>query len=944
MKNKKLFNQIFMKLVATILLIITVSLIPIQSLAYGEFIKSLREKDSKEGPTEADPSTEGLWAYPFSQVFRVTAPFGYRAALVTEGGGIVPAGNHDAVDIGAPTGTPVLSPTDGVVVDAGFHTGGGFYVYVKRTDGFAYFMCHFMEQALVSRGDQIKLGQEIAYVGSTGEWTTGPHLHFAIEKDGVKVDPADYVDLNSPGISIGKRGSTNNLLIDHAEMIQDGDFFYKGIPQGHYYKSSFNLLSWIIDLIKQIADYLLGILTSGVKLGILGWGILAEVLLTDAFDSLVVKKSDTADYRKGNIGFYTDSKKTINVENIFFNRVEVLNVNLFESKNSIKERLIKYNPTGLENEEIGAEEIKAEDLEDGPLLIMRDFFAKAFLLMYAVGLILLFIGMLSNSLLAVMESVGSKKATYKQRAQDWLRAFVELFLIIFYMMAVLSINSWIIDAIGSLADKAAETLGGTYINTDMGRNYTIMETLRTRAYSFKFSVGLPATIMYLILMWYTIKYLLVYAKRFLVIFLLSLLGPLLLGYDLILKALKGKSNVRTDWIKEFTFNVVIQIIHAFTYLAFIPIIYSLASQSIVGFIIMFMLLKFMLDVDKLVRAIFNIRGAQRHSTLENVLEKSSVRDYAAGLAVGTFIGRGSITSRFGLNIPKAASKKVLQAGAFVGGGIARRGYNLIQSRREERLSDELRARRIRKKEEQKDEKVKEVLRFRGYTEDEIEDRFTEGSIMELTEEEKDYIRLQLSSATFKTNIIKRQYNKVKYSGRRLRRVFDDMGELDADGKRRIKSRKVFVDKNSGKIIVKGGVSDSFRKSVIKEFKMGDDDEGKEEYKKTIKDFKQAFSAGIKTFGGILFFPISFADDDVQTGLYSGLVNSFQFNSKTIGRPRGADRKTASYLQQRENLPPINRKIRRPVVQKFANRRFRDSSNQLRKELKKQDIDFQDLLE
>lgn len=944
MKSRKLFNKIFVKLIATLLLIITLSLIPIQSFGYGEFIKGLREKDEQDGTKEAEASTEGLWAYPFAQVFPISYPFGYRSALVTETGGTVPAGNHEAVDIAAPTGTPVLSPTDGVVVSTGYQNEGGYYVYVKRADGFAYFMCHFHSPAIVSEGDQIKLGQEIAYVGSTGEWTTGPHLHFAIEKDGVRVDPADYVDLSSPGISIGKRGSTNNLLIDYSAAIQDEKFFYKGVPEGHFVESKGSILSWIIEFIRDIADYLLGLLSYGITSGMLGWGILVEVVLTDAFDSLIIKKNDEGEYRKANIGFYTDSKKTVNVENIFFNRVEVLNVNLFESKKAIKERLIKYNPTGLENEAIEAEELKPEDVEDGPLLIMRDFFAKAFILIYTMGFILMFAGMLSNSVLSVLESVGSKKATYKKRAQDWLRALIELSLIIIYMVAILQINTWVINSIGMLADKAAINLGGSYVNTDMGRNYTIMETLRTRAYSLKFSVGFPAAIMYLILIWYTIKYLLVYAKRFLVIFMLSLLGPLLLGYDLILRALKGESNVRTDWVKEFTFNVVIQVIHAFTYLAFIPIIYSLASQSIIGFVIMFMLLKFMLDIDKLVRRIFNIKGAQRHSTLENVLEKSSVRDYAAGLAVGTFVGRKSVMSRFGLNIPKAAATKVVGAGAFVAGGVARRGYNFIQSRREANLTDEVRAKRRREKEEKKDEKVKEVLRYRGYSEEEIEDRFTLGSELELTEEEKDYIRLHLSSATFKTNIIKRQYNKVKYSGRRLKRVFDDMGEEDKDGKRRIGPRKVFVDKNSGKIVVKDGVSDSFRSAVIKEFKMGDDDEGKAEYKQTMKDFRNAISAGVKTVGGIIFFPISFADDDVQTGLYAGLLNSFQFNSKTIGRPRGADRKTPSYLQESRDFPPLNRKIRRPIVQKYANRRYRDKNLKLRKELNRQNLNFPEIID
>ena len=92
---------------------------------------------------------------------------------------------HKGIDIAAPIGTPILAAATGEVIFAGWNSGGyGNLVKVKHPDGSVTFYAH-NNKIFVRRGQKIKQGQQIAEMGSTG-FSTGPHLHFEIRKNGTK--------------------------------------------------------------------------------------------------------------------------------------------------------------------------------------------------------------------------------------------------------------------------------------------------------------------------------------------------------------------------------------------------------------------------------------------------------------------------------------------------------------------------------------------------------------------------------------------------------------------------------------------------------------------------------------------------------------------------------------------------------------------------------------
>ncbi len=94
---------------------------------------------------------------------------------------------HGGVDFGAAWGSPIFAVSDGIVAYAGRHGGHGNYVRLEHGGGLGTGYAH-MSRFAVSPGSQVRAGQVIGYVGSTG-LSTGPHLHYEVYQSGRKVNP-----------------------------------------------------------------------------------------------------------------------------------------------------------------------------------------------------------------------------------------------------------------------------------------------------------------------------------------------------------------------------------------------------------------------------------------------------------------------------------------------------------------------------------------------------------------------------------------------------------------------------------------------------------------------------------------------------------------------------------------------------------------------------------
>jgi murein DD-endopeptidase MepM/ murein hydrolase activator NlpD len=105
---------------------------------------------------------------------------------------------HEGIDIGAASGSPVRAAADGVVKRANWYGGYGNAVIIDHGNGVQTLYGH-NSSLDVQPGQRVSAGQVIAKVGSTGD-STGPHLHFEVEVDGKKVDPRPW--LKDRGVSL----------------------------------------------------------------------------------------------------------------------------------------------------------------------------------------------------------------------------------------------------------------------------------------------------------------------------------------------------------------------------------------------------------------------------------------------------------------------------------------------------------------------------------------------------------------------------------------------------------------------------------------------------------------------------------------------------------------------------------------------------------------------
>lgn len=100
---------------------------------------------------------------------------------------------HYAVDVVAPRDSPIKAVANGTVIFAEWTAETGYVIILEHSDGLLSVYKH--NGSLNKRqGDIVRAGEVVASVGNTGEFTTGPHLHFELWSNGSPVNPMDFID------------------------------------------------------------------------------------------------------------------------------------------------------------------------------------------------------------------------------------------------------------------------------------------------------------------------------------------------------------------------------------------------------------------------------------------------------------------------------------------------------------------------------------------------------------------------------------------------------------------------------------------------------------------------------------------------------------------------------------------------------------------------------
>ena len=123
-----------------------------------------------------------VFRYPITASWRLTSKFGSRIDPIS---GV--RKNHTGIDMACPTGTAIKAAMTGTVAFTGYNNTYGYYVIINHHDNYQTLYAH-MSKILTKKGDRVSQGDKIGLVGSTG-YSTGPHLHFTVYKNGNLVDP-----------------------------------------------------------------------------------------------------------------------------------------------------------------------------------------------------------------------------------------------------------------------------------------------------------------------------------------------------------------------------------------------------------------------------------------------------------------------------------------------------------------------------------------------------------------------------------------------------------------------------------------------------------------------------------------------------------------------------------------------------------------------------------
>ena len=179
--------------------------ITVQKKSYEELAVLIKNKEQILAATPAIQPVSN------QDLNRIASGFGYRIDPIYKTPKI-----HAGLDFSAPQGTPIYATADGTIKTTGYSdVGYGNHVVINHGFGYETLYGHMVRIKARAR-QRIRRGEVIGYVGSTGK-STGPHLHYAVHKNGQKLDPVYffYNDLTPQQFNeLLKRAKVSNQSFD----------------------------------------------------------------------------------------------------------------------------------------------------------------------------------------------------------------------------------------------------------------------------------------------------------------------------------------------------------------------------------------------------------------------------------------------------------------------------------------------------------------------------------------------------------------------------------------------------------------------------------------------------------------------------------------------------------------------------------------------------------
>ena len=428
------------------------------------------------------------------------------------------------------------------------------------------------------------------------------------------------------------------------------DFSYDGISKGEFGVKVFNF-GWIINCLKEILNWFIGIVTYLFRAVIVG--------LTSLMESL-------PGYI---ITLVTDQDSSFTIDKLLFNKVDLLDVNFFNLQKTSN---------------------NIELSQDSIVYIIRSNIAKWYYVIRYTAIIGLLITLLYIGIRMALSSIAEEKAKYKKLLSNWIISFIIVFGIHYFMVLVLELNEEMLSLLSTIP---------------VGEQ-TLYDTIRNQAYAIPASTGFKAVAMYVVLVILMYIFLFKYVKRFAVVAVLTLLAPIMgIGYA-IDKIKDNKSQYLNNWVKEYVVNVIIQFVHALLYTIFVTLAFDMMGTSLLGVAIAIILIVFMFKAEGIFKRIFGIKSGMLKDLRDSkVLKLATIKaqfNFAKGVVQKNTAALGIATKPVGAVADKINVSRI------------NKKVNTINAKNEELLSKTNENEKLQKDLESSSDRMKEYRNVGAY--------------------------------------------------------------------------------------------------------------------------------------------------------------------------------------------------------------------------------------
>lgn len=437
--------------------------------------------------------------------------------------------------------------------------------------------------------------------------------------------------------------------------IGQGEFYYSGTEEGEVSIKRNDFFSKLLKTIEDIANVLLGIITLPLRGVPIGWAELAEMLLTKILtlnDNIETINDDA---------MTKYSQNNVNIESILFNRVKLLDANIFSDEDVDTSDL----------------DIKDPSRVDSVVKILRNAVAKWYYILRIIAVALMLVLLTYIGIKLAISTIASEKSLYKQMLVGWITGMILLFTIHYIMVGILSINDTIVKALEPMSEESSslsedleeyeygdESRLGTKTSSEI--ETSLYETARTRAYSLNMKDGFIGMIFYILLIYYAWRFAIIYFRRMLNLMFLTLISPAICITYAFNKSITGKSQTFSLWLNEYVMNTIIQIVHIIIYVSFASIALIISLQSLPSLILAIVIFNFMIKASDVLRKMFNLAGSG--GLAKGMTERSTLREMRDDIKdVATAVVGGRVIKGAAKTTLKAASAPVKSGAAVLFG-------------------------------------------------------------------------------------------------------------------------------------------------------------------------------------------------------------------------------------------------------------------------------------